>query len=94
MRSVLICLMLLIIQAPVFSNANGPRDGYAGDPPGNNTCVECHNSFRLNGGEGSLSIEGLPAEYEPGETYNLTINLNSPNTSRWGFEITDRKSVV
>ncbi|MBT3234171.1 MAG: hypothetical protein HN356_15335, partial [Calditrichaeota bacterium] len=88
MRSVLICLMLLIIQAPVFSNANGPRDGYAGDPPGNNTCVECHNSFRLNGGEGSLSIEGLPAEYEPGETYNLTINLNSPNTSRWGFEIT------
>jgi len=50
--------------------------------------VECHNSFRLNDGDGELSIEGLPAEYEPGEIYNLTINLHNPNSSRWGFEIT------
>lgn len=88
MRVVFICLILVIIQSPVFSNSNGPQDGYAGDPPGNNTCVECHNSFRLNDGEGRLSIEGLSAEYELGDIYNLTINLEAPNASRWGFEIT------
>jgi len=74
-------------EAKAFSS--GPPDGRAGDPPSFMTCVEgCHSTFPLNSGDGSLMIMGLPTEYTPGTEYVLTIAIEDPDQSRWGFEMT------
>ncbi len=66
--------------------SGGPPDMRTG-APGEGTCVACHSSFPLNGGDGSLQIVGPPA-YEPGETYGMTVILEDPGQMRWGFELT------
>lgn len=71
--------------------SSGPPDGFAGDPPNNNNCTLCHTTFApANSGIGSVSLSGLPASYDPGETYTLTIMVEDaePNRMRWGFELT------
>jgi hypothetical protein len=72
--------------AQAFSS--GPPDDFAGNPPGLSDCTTCHGSFPVNSGDGSLTIEGLPAAYDPGATYDLTVVLSDPEQTRWGFELT------
>jgi len=68
--------------------SSGPPDDFAGNPPGLADCTTCHGSFPVNSGDGSLTLEGLPAAYDPGETYDLTVVLADGQQSRWGFELT------
>lgn len=90
-RNAAIALLVLGL-APGVSQAwfTGPPDGRAGDPPANLTCkdIGCHNTFPLNGGDGNLSIQGLPAAYSPDGVYELRVVLNDPDQLRWGFEAT------
>lgn len=69
---------------------DGPPDGRAGDPPLNETCNDagCHATYPLNSGDGSLTVQGLPAGYAPGRSYRVTIVLIDPGQTRWGFEAT------
>lgn len=69
---------------------DGPPDGRCGDPPTNATCKSslCHNSYPLNSGDGTLTIQGLPARYAPGVAYPLRVVLTDPGPTRWGFEAT------
>jgi hypothetical protein len=39
-------------------------------------------------GNGSIALLGLPAGYEPGLTYSVTLRLADPGQGRWGFELT------
>ena len=77
----------LLLAGPAFAFSSGPNDGLTG-APGENTCTQCHGSFPLNSGDGSLGVSGFPAEYTPGETYSLTVTLDDPQALRWGFELT------
>jgi hypothetical protein len=51
-------------------------------------CTGCHSSFPLNGGNGTLSLIGLPDRYTPGRTYLLAVRIADNYQKRWGFELT------
>jgi len=71
-----------------FGSANGPDDGYAGNPPLGLDCTICHFDFPPNSGDGSLEILNLPPVFVPGSTYTLMVALSDPGQMRWGFEVT------
>jgi hypothetical protein len=83
-------LIALGLSAIVWAYSSTPPDDRAGNPPNTMTCKApgCHNTFDLNSGDGSLSIEDVPFAYVPGETYSVTITLSDPGQRRWGFELT------
>lgn len=74
----------------------GPQPAMTGVPAlgaeaAEGTCTACHNSFALNpDGAGSIVLEGVPATYEPGRAYTLTVRVanNDPASLRWGFQMT------
>lgn len=83
-----VAFAFLVIPALASAYSSGPPDGYAGNPPFDSNCTSCHFSFDVNSGDGGVAILGLPAEYTPGETYPLTVQLSDPGQVRWGFELT------
>lgn len=54
--------------------------------PGEGQCLDCHTS--VPDGNGSFQILGVPAIYQPGLTYTLTVQIQHTGQSRWGFEVT------
>jgi hypothetical protein len=76
------------LSTPAAGFSGGPPDGYAGDPPQFRDCMSCHSSFPPNSGSGNLGLQGLPAAYEPGQPYLLTVSLDDEGQQRWGFEMT------
>jgi hypothetical protein len=67
-----------------------------GAPPGTTggfgepTCQMCHFGAELNDPAGSLTIEGLPARYTPGQAYRLIIRLRRPDMAAAGFQLSVR----
>ena len=63
-----------------------------GAPPGHTggfgepDCSACHSGFETNAPAGELSVDGLPAEYAPGETYRLSILLQHPELASGGLQ--------
>jgi len=86
----IVIFLALGLAAIVWAYSSTPPDDMAGNPPDNMTCKSsgCHNSFDLNSGDGSMSIDNVPAAYVPGETYVLTVTLSDLGQRRWGFELT------
>lgn len=79
-------LLVLGFTLMAFAFSSGPPDGLT---TLTNNCTNCHGSFSVNSGNGSLNLIGLPAGgYTPGEIYPLAIQLDDPDQSRWGFELT------
>jgi hypothetical protein len=74
---------LAVPQASAWSS--GPPDGFAGNPPALISCRACHGEAI---GDGTIALLGLPAGYDPGITYTLTLELADPGQGRWGFELT------
>lgn len=72
-------------QAAAFSG--NPPNGRT-NAPGETNCTACHSTFALNAGAGSLAVSGPPAAYVPGQSYDLLVELQDPDASRWGFEFT------
>lgn len=89
MLKVLSVLGIFALAAVCYGYPGGSPMGYAGQPPSGNSCVNCHSSFPLNSGDGSLLINGLPGGgYQSGSTYNLSVTLADPGQVRWGFQLT------
>ena len=86
-------LLSAIISISMAVNANakpdGPEAGRTG-APGEQTCADgrCHTTFELNSGNGSLSLLDPPESYSPGQTYQLFVQLEDVDQSRWGFQLT------
>ncbi len=89
-------LTLTIIVATIcctmFMSADVLYSGAA--PTGNtgaegSTCRNCHGGNPLNASGGSVTIDGLPSTYTPGQTYNFTVKINHGNSDRkrWGFAV-------
>ncbi len=93
-----VCLLYSVPSVILFSTAalmaysSGPLPRLtAGFHEG--TCLQCHSSFRLNQGRtvgGIFEIRGVPAIYEAGRTYPITVVIAQPGQSRWGFELSAR----
>lgn len=94
MKNVLggLALVVALVLYPILahSNSGGAPAGRTG-APGETTCnnAGCHNTFDLNSGPGSLSIEG-PTTYTPGEPLDLTVRLEQQGIFRFGFQISVR----
>lgn len=72
---------LLLRDAPPLAHTGG-----FGEP----TCLTCHMDGELNEPGGTLAIEGLPARYQPGQRYTLTVVLTHPQLRAAGFELSAR----
>jgi hypothetical protein len=90
----------LVALAAATAGAGSARvhaDGYPrGAPPGvtggfgEPTCLQCHFGGALNEPGGSLSIDGLPERYAPGETYRLIVRLRGGEVGAAGFQLSAR----
>jgi len=79
---------MLLVPIQLFARSGGPPDDRAGNPPNRANCTQCHSSFGVNTGQGSLQLANFPEEYATGETYNITVQLSDPAARRWSFELT------
>ncbi len=67
-----------------------------GAPPGTTggfgepTCQMCHFGNDLNDPAGSLTIEGLPERYTPGQAYRLIVRLRRSQMAAAGFQLSAR----
>ena len=71
---------------PADAGSNLPSLRKTGGPTSNGTCANCHGTGD-NIGDGSFSITA-PSSYVPGQVYPITVTLQDPGQSRWGFEAT------
>jgi hypothetical protein len=71
--------------------SSGPPAGRTGDF-GQTNCTECHIGNALNAPGGTFAITGVPAEYQAGQTYPITVSIQKPGQSRWGFELAVRSA--
>ncbi len=84
-------LFYISIITILFSYPDEPPNGKSG-APGEGTCADCHNSYDLNSGTGSISILNVPENYEINETYTLSVEITHPSQIRWGFELSAKLS--
>ena len=91
-------LAFAVLSSPTISLAAsaGPQPATTGVPaiaaePAEGVCTQCHNSFALNpDAAGVITLEGVPATYEPGHSYTLTLKIAHSDKAaiRWGFQMT------
>lgn len=67
-------------------NRSQPPLGRTGAPSEATCASGCHGTS-VNNGPGSISLN-TPAQYTPGQTYSLTLQLTDNTKSRFGFEMT------
>lgn len=80
-------LVVVTLVTVAYANFDRPDAGNTGAPGDLGTCVRCHLGT-LNGGPGRVRIEGVPDQYEPGETITLTVRVQHEGRRRWGFQLT------
>ncbi len=83
--------LLLIAITPVAlrSFAEGPFPGFTGgfsEP----TCQQCHVGNDLNAPGGTLTLSGVPGEYQPGESYTIAVKLEKEGLQKGGFQLAAR----
>ncbi len=73
--------------------AKNGKAGYTGSP-GENACNNCHNSYALNSGSGSISFSSnIPADsYTPDSVYQIKVVVRKPGVSLFGFGLEALKS--
>jgi hypothetical protein len=88
----LVCIAIVVLAIPitVLTKSNGAADGFCGDPTTLKNCTtgNCHNTYPLNSGDGYVTVNNLPAAYEPSTTYSLEVELADADQTRWGFQLT------
>jgi len=74
------------ITQQVMAFSDGPPAGFTG-APGESTCTACHVGPTTGG---TFTIMQQPANYTPGQTYQIVVRHQNSNPSqhRWGFQLT------
>lgn len=88
-----ICILTVgaIITVSMSVLSDNGKAGFTGSP-GENLCTNCHNSYAINSGGGSIVISSSPAfvnnTYLPGTTYTMsaTVSRSGNNLFGIGFE--------
>lgn len=80
---------LLFAPAMALTFSGGAPAGRTGAPGDFGTCNAsgCHAGTAVNGGGGSVSIDGA-GEYVPGQPYNFTVTVADGSASIYGFQVT------
>src|SRR2546428_11168905 len=73
----------------LFAYQFGPDPAMNGVTSATQTCATagCHTSFPLNSGGGSVSVSGLPAAWDAGKTYPLSVTIQRTNQRAFGFQL-------
>ncbi len=71
----------------VSASASGPTPGHTG-APGEASCTACHGDFPVNSGTGNVTITGVPANYKPGQQYQITVRTTEVGATIYGFQLT------
>jgi hypothetical protein len=88
----LLFMTVLFTSLKMTSNPNCPT-GYTTAPSLNGTtvrnCTSCHGDYSLNTAGGGIVVTGLPAIYNPGQSYPFTVKINHSASNRtvWGVAI-------
>ena len=82
-----ILFFVLAVSLMSIARVNDPPNGRTG-APGDGLCTDCHNGGS-SGQDGSVVIEGLPANLDPSTTYSITVTVNNPDESgqHGGFQL-------
>lgn len=75
------------VQRRVLASAFGPTPSHTGAPL-EETCTRCHGDFPVNSGEGSIELDGVLANYTPGQTFNITVTARQAAAVIYGFQLT------
>jgi hypothetical protein len=81
-------ILLLTLTAVAYASVTGPEPGYTNAPGDLGNCTQCHDHNAVNIGNGSVKLTGLPAPYEPGRVYTLTVTAAQSGRIRFGFQLT------
>lgn len=84
--------VLLFSMGAASARSTGPNGRFTGAPGDNQAaCTQCHTGAALNSGKGSVRIV-FPggAQYQPGATYRVKVEIRDPDQQRWGFQLTAR----
>ena len=90
----LLCLLIVLLIPFLSGFSDGPLPQLTGGFQ-EETCHSCHNSFPLNEGRtqgGMFFLSGVPAHYQGGESYSITVVIGQPGQRRWGFELSVRSA--
>lgn len=84
----------LAITLGVFLIATTPAWGRSAGPPPDRsgvngiTCTACHLGNPVNSPGGSVTLDGLPANWTAGAVYTLRVTISRPASARYGFQLT------
>ena len=91
MRKLFTVLLVLAFTFTAFANSGGPPNGLAGNPPNLFNCTFCHTTYPVNTGTGTVELTGFPVDgFIPNALYTLTLTVDDPGQTRWGFELTSQ----
>jgi hypothetical protein len=76
-----------VLASPAY--AEGAPPGFSGGFK-EDSCHACHFHEQLNSGGGRVMIEGMPASFEAGQRYTLTVTLTRAGMKRAGFQLATR----
>ena len=97
----LFAIAVAAVAAWVFLDPPAPREAWANSAfplvaktgaPGEGLCIDCHSGSLVNEAGGSISIDGAPSSYVPGQAYTLTVTVRHISQQRWGFELIPLRS--
>jgi len=80
-------IMGLIWTGYVFAYVTGPDPGVNGIFGATCNQSGCHQGNPLNAPGGSVTIDGLPSGWTPGQTYALTVTVQRPGQRLFGFQL-------
>ena len=76
-----------VLASPLY--AEGAPPGFSGGFK-EDSCHACHFHEQLNSGGGRVIIEGVPASFEAGQRYMLSVTLTRAGMKRAGFQLATR----
>lgn len=80
-------ISLMGVREEVSASAFGPSPTHT-NAPGEANCTSCHADFKLNEGEGRVLIQGVSANYSPGQQMNIVVRAEQENAVIYGFQLT------
>jgi hypothetical protein len=91
LRGIVALTAALTLLAPLSALAfkEGPYPNVTGGF-GDRSCHLCHLDNPINDPAGSVTLDGVPAIFTPGQTYPLTVSIKREGLRRGGFEIAAR----
>src|SRR5438309_11515191 len=84
-----VALFLLSLPLAALAFKEGPYPNVTGGF-GEQSCHLCHLDNPVNAPGGAVTLEGVPAGYAAGQTYDITVTITRDGLRRGGFEIAAR----